>query len=178
VVVWSLSPNNRHFQARRSAQKPAPELGRVCQDRHACRSRHHVAHHGRLPHIARRVTDVYRYGADSDQGKIAADVELSASCHPKADGADRGLGGQADCAAEDIYGDDYTEQQYELTGRLPVNAEAQAFVTALEERMGSVVRCVPGFSLDVAQPTTIGLGDSFVGGFLAALVRRRTAPWT
>ena len=81
-------------------------------------------------------------------------------------------------AAEDIYGDDYTEQQYELTGRLPVHAEAQAFATALEERMGSVVRCVPGFSLDVAQPTTIGLGDSFVGGFLAALVRRRTAPWT
>jgi hypothetical protein len=76
------------------------------------------------------------------------------------------------------YGDDYTEQQYERTGHLPVHAGAQAFATTLEERMGSVVRCVPGFSLDVAQPTTIGLGDSFVGGFLAALVRRRTASWT
>jgi hypothetical protein len=76
------------------------------------------------------------------------------------------------------YGDDYTEEQYELTGRLAVHAEAQALATALEERMGSVVRCVPSFSLDVAQPTTIGLGDSFVGGFLAALVRRRTASWT
>jgi mannose-6-phosphate isomerase len=51
---------------------------------------------------------------------------------------------------------------------LPVRAEAQAVATALEEHMGSVVRCVPGFSLDVAQPTTIGLGDSFVGGFVAA----------
>jgi ADP-dependent phosphofructokinase/glucokinase len=76
------------------------------------------------------------------------------------------------------YGDDYTDQQYELTGRSPVRAESQAFATALEGRMGSVVRCVPGFSLEVAQPTTIGLGDSFVGGFLAALVRRRTASWT
>jgi ADP-dependent phosphofructokinase/glucokinase len=77
------------------------------------------------------------------------------------------------------YGDDYTDEQYEFTGSLPVRPEAQAFATELEERMGSVVRCVPGLRLDdVAQPTTIGLGDSFVGGFLAALVRRRTASWT
>ena len=33
---------------------------------------------------------------------------------------------------------------------------------------GAVVRCVPGFRLYVAEPTTGGLGDSFVGGFLAA----------
>ena len=75
------------------------------------------------------------------------------------------------------YGDDYTHRQYELTRGLPVRAEALAFATALEERMGQVVRCVPGFILDVDQPTTVGLGDSFVGGFLAALVRRRTASW-
>jgi ADP-specific Phosphofructokinase/Glucokinase conserved region len=76
------------------------------------------------------------------------------------------------------YGDDYTDRQYELTRRLPVRPEALAFATALEERMGQVVRCVPGFRLDVDQPTTVGLGDSFVGGFLAALVRRRAASWT
>jgi hypothetical protein len=76
------------------------------------------------------------------------------------------------------YGDDYTDQQYELTRSLPGRAEALAFCAALEARMGAVVRCVPGINLDVAQPTTIGLGDSFVGGFLAALVRRRTASWT
>jgi sugar/nucleoside kinase (ribokinase family) len=76
------------------------------------------------------------------------------------------------------YGDDYTDQQYKLTRGLPVRPEALAFATALEERMGAVVRCVPGFRLDVAQPTTVGLGDSFVGGFLAALVRRSTASWT
>jgi ADP-dependent phosphofructokinase/glucokinase len=45
------------------------------------------------------------------------------------------------------------------------------FAAALEDRMGGVVRCLPGFRLDVAEPTTIGLGDAFVGGFLAAVAR-------
>ena len=34
---------------------------------------------------------------------------------------------------------------------------------------GSGVRGVPAFDLDVASPTTIGLGDSFIGGMVAAL---------
>lgn len=76
------------------------------------------------------------------------------------------------------YGDDYTDEQYELTRGLPVRPAALSFATALEERMGAVVRCVPGFRLEVSQPTTVGLGDSFVGGLLASLVRRRTASWT
>jgi ADP-dependent phosphofructokinase/glucokinase len=76
------------------------------------------------------------------------------------------------------YGDDYTDEQQELTRGLPVRPEALSFATALEERMGAVVRCVPGFRLEVSQPTTVGLGDSFVGGLLASLVRRRTASWT
>jgi ADP-dependent phosphofructokinase/glucokinase len=76
------------------------------------------------------------------------------------------------------YGDDYTDEQYEVIRGLPVRPEALTFATVLEQQMGPVVRCVPGFKLEVAQPTTIGLGDSFVGGFLASLVRRRTASWT
>jgi ADP-dependent phosphofructokinase/glucokinase len=76
------------------------------------------------------------------------------------------------------YGNDYTDEQYELTRGLPVRPEALSFATALEERMGAVVRCVPGFRLEVSQPTTVGLGDSFVGGFLASLVRTRMASWT
>jgi ADP-dependent phosphofructokinase/glucokinase len=77
-----------------------------------------------------------------------------------------------------IYGDDYTDEQYELTRGLPARPEALAFASALEERMGAAVRCVPGFRLEVSQPTTVGLGDSFVGGLLASLVQRRTASWT
>ena len=39
--------------------------------------------------------------------------------------------------------------------------------------MGDSVRCVPGFALDVANPTTVGLGDTFVGGFLAATAQKQ-----
>jgi ADP-dependent phosphofructokinase/glucokinase len=35
--------------------------------------------------------------------------------------------------------------------------------------MPGQVRCLPTFILDADQPTTIGLGDTFVGGFLASL---------
>jgi ADP-dependent phosphofructokinase/glucokinase len=76
------------------------------------------------------------------------------------------------------YGDDYTDDHYELTRRLPVRPEASSLANSLERRMGAAVRCVPGLTLDVAQPTTVGLGDSFVGGFLASLVRRRAVSWT
>jgi ADP-dependent phosphofructokinase/glucokinase len=43
--------------------------------------------------------------------------------------------------------------------------------------MGEVVRCLPGFNLDVAEPTTIGLGDTFVGGFLAAVSQKNASLW-
>jgi ADP-dependent phosphofructokinase/glucokinase len=76
------------------------------------------------------------------------------------------------------YGADFTIEQSEFVRDLPVRPEAVAFANALEERMGAVVHCVPSLRLDVAQPTTIGLGDSFVGGFLATLVRRRATLWT
>ncbi|MEH1124909.1 ADP-dependent glucokinase/phosphofructokinase [Micromonospora sp. CPCC 206061] len=66
------------------------------------------------------------------------------------------------------HGDEYTDQDYELMRHRPRRPEALAFAAALEDRMGAAVRCVPGFRLDVAEPTTIGLGDAFVGGFLAA----------
>jgi ADP-dependent phosphofructokinase/glucokinase len=66
------------------------------------------------------------------------------------------------------HGDDHTGEQYEAMRRRPRRPESVAFAAALEAKMGDAVRCVPGFRLDVAQPTTIGLGDAFVGGFLAA----------
>ncbi|MCW6006429.1 ADP-dependent glucokinase/phosphofructokinase [Micromonospora sp. CPCC 205371] len=66
------------------------------------------------------------------------------------------------------HGDDYTDEQYELMRHRPRRPESVEFAAALEARMGVAVRCIPGFRLDVAEPTTIGLGDAFVGGFLAA----------
>ena len=77
--------------------------------------------------------------------------------------------GMVMASAHYCYGDDFTDEQHELIRSLPMRPGARAFATALEERMGAVVRCLPGFTLDVAHPTTVGLGDAFVGGFLAAL---------
>ena len=70
------------------------------------------------------------------------------------------------------YGDDFTEQDYrEVDNRMP-SVPGTRFASDLEDRMGHTVRCLPAFALTVASPTTIGLGDSFVGGFIAALARR------
>ena len=73
------------------------------------------------------------------------------------------------------HGDEYTDQDYELMRNGPRRTEAVEFAAALESRMGAVVRCLPGFRLDVAEPTTIGLGDAFVGGFLAAVAKGGSA---
>lgn len=69
------------------------------------------------------------------------------------------------------HGDDLTDEDVDRMRRRPRRPESVAFAAALHERMGNRVRCVPGFALDVAHPTTVGLGDTFVGGFLAALAR-------
>jgi ADP-dependent phosphofructokinase/glucokinase len=65
------------------------------------------------------------------------------------------------------HGDEYTDQDYEQMRDRHRRPESVEFAAALEGRMAGVVRCIPGFRLDVAAPTTIGLGDAFVGGFLA-----------
>ncbi|MGI5133154.1 ADP-dependent glucokinase/phosphofructokinase [Pseudonocardia sp. CA-107938] len=70
------------------------------------------------------------------------------------------------------HGDGFTDEDVERMSRRPRRPESVAFAAELHERMGDDVRCVPGFALDVAHPTTVGLGDTFVGGFLAALSRK------
>lgn len=56
--------------------------------------------------------------------------------------------------------------------------ESSAFAEALHSLLGDLVCCVPGFVLDAPDPTTVGLGDTFVGGFLTsvALTRRSDQP--
>lgn len=66
-------------------------------------------------------------------------------------------------------GDDFTAADYRAVGRFPANPAGVAFSAAIEQRLGPLVRCVPALALNPALPTTIGLGDSFVGGFIAAL---------
>jgi ADP-dependent phosphofructokinase/glucokinase len=71
-----------------------------------------------------------------------------------------------------VHGDDFTGADVELLRRQPRRTASVAFAAAIRERMGDAVTCVPGFELDVENPTTVGLGDTFVGGFLAALAAK------
>jgi ADP-dependent phosphofructokinase/glucokinase len=69
------------------------------------------------------------------------------------------------------HGDDFTGEDVDRLRRQPRRPESVAFAAALRSRLGDSVRCAPGFALDVENPTTVGLGDTFVGGFLAALAQ-------
>ncbi|WP_211268548.1 ADP-dependent glucokinase/phosphofructokinase [Actinoplanes subtropicus] len=68
------------------------------------------------------------------------------------------------------HGDDFTDEDVERLRRRPRRPESVAFAAAMRSR--AVVDCVPGFALDVENPTTVGLGDTFVGGFLAEVARK------
>jgi ADP-dependent phosphofructokinase/glucokinase len=75
-------------------------------------------------------------------------------------------------AARYCHGDHFTDEDVDRLRRQPRRPESVALAAALRERMGETVHCVPGFALGVENPTTVGLGDTFVGGFLAAVARK------
>ncbi|WZH37646.1 MAG: ADP-dependent glucokinase/phosphofructokinase [Microbacterium enclense] len=64
-------------------------------------------------------------------------------------------------------GDACTAADLDDTARLPRHAGGAAVVAAAETELGATG--VPAHVVDTARPTTIGLGDTFVGGFLAAV---------
>ena len=67
-----------------------------------------------------------------------------------------------------LYGDGFTESDYAAVARLPPSRSALAFAAGIEAELPGLVRCEAGIVLQTDNPTTVGLGDSFVGGFLAA----------
>jgi ADP-dependent phosphofructokinase/glucokinase len=70
-------------------------------------------------------------------------------------------------------GDGFTADDYAVTGAMTPSPSAQRLTAEVAGLLGPDACVVPALDLtDVAAPTTIGLGDSFVGGFLAALDRR------
>jgi ADP-dependent phosphofructokinase/glucokinase len=71
------------------------------------------------------------------------------------------------------YGDGFTVGDYEAVGRLAVHEDGAVLGQMLEARDGGSTAAVPAFVLDTATPTTIGLGDTFVGGFIEAWARDR-----
>lgn len=66
-------------------------------------------------------------------------------------------------------GDALTARDVEETRGMPQHGGGEAVVASVEQRLAGAVG-VAAFDLDVATPTTIGLGDTFVGGFLAGVV--------
>jgi ADP-dependent phosphofructokinase/glucokinase len=79
-------------------------------------------------------------------------------------------GGIAMATSRFRLGDDFTRQDYEETGRLPPEAEGAAFAAEIQAMPGGRVCCAPALQVTETKVTTVGLGDSFVGGFLPALL--------
>jgi ADP-dependent phosphofructokinase/glucokinase len=77
-------------------------------------------------------------------------------------------------AARYCHGDDVTDADVEHLRRRHRRPDSVTFARDLHERLGDRVRCIPGFDLDVRNPTTVGLGDTFVGGFLTAVARKES----
>lgn len=69
-------------------------------------------------------------------------------------------------------GDGVTSDDVEHTSSMPRHGGGEALVSAIEAALPDAVG-VAAFSLDVPTPTTVGLGDTFVGGFLAGAVRSK-----
>jgi ADP-dependent phosphofructokinase/glucokinase len=67
-------------------------------------------------------------------------------------------------------GDDFTVDDLAAVTALPVRPDGQRFAEQLSAELGEAVCCVPTRLIETDTPTTIGLGDTFVGGFLAALL--------
>jgi ADP-dependent phosphofructokinase/glucokinase len=77
--------------------------------------------------------------------------------------------GTAVAGARYVHGDAFTEADYLEALAGPGNERGAAFARRLERLLPGEVCCVPSLRLAAPTPTTVGLGDSFVGGFIAAL---------
>lgn len=67
-------------------------------------------------------------------------------------------------------GDDFTVDDLASVAALPVRPDGQRFAEQVSAELAEAVCCVPTRLIETDTPTTIGLGDTFVGGFLAALI--------
>lgn len=84
--------------------------------------------------------------------------------------------GTCTAGARYLHGDDVTEADLRaLTSNLR-RPDGEAFARAIEALLPGEVCCVPSFELSSPAPTTVGLGDCFVGGFIAPLARAFLGP--
>lgn len=64
------------------------------------------------------------------------------------------------------FGDAFSKEQYASTRDLPVPEERRMFISEIQELLGKFVCVKPVGIVSETEVTTIGLGDSFVGGFM------------
>jgi ADP-dependent phosphofructokinase/glucokinase len=86
------------------------------------------------------------------------------------------LGGVTMATTRFVHGDHFTESDYRAVAELPRQPDGDAVAAALGRRLGDRVCCVPAFLVDQPHPTVIGLGDTFVGGFIATLADTQLSP--
>ncbi|WP_460713521.1 ADP-dependent glucokinase/phosphofructokinase, partial [Nocardioides dilutus] len=75
-----------------------------------------------------------------------------------------------------VHGDHFTESDYRTMVGAPEHPGGAAVSAALDTRLGDQICCVPAFLVDHPRPTVIGLGDTFVGGFIASLATSTVVP--
>jgi ADP-dependent phosphofructokinase/glucokinase len=68
-----------------------------------------------------------------------------------------------------LFGEALSQEKYAEVSRLPLNVDGALFATEITKSGTEVIQCVPAFQLSTEKPSTIGLGDTFVGGFITAL---------
>ncbi|MCG2799149.1 MAG: ADP-dependent glucokinase/phosphofructokinase [Cellulomonas sp.] len=79
-------------------------------------------------------------------------------------------GGVVMAGARYALGDGFAPVDHARIAAGPVSAGGAAFADRLGELLGDQVCAVPALDLRVERPTTIGLGDTFMGGLVAELV--------
>lgn len=80
-------------------------------------------------------------------------------------------GGVVMASTRYVYGDGFTAADYARVEALPTSTAGTPVAVELAAIFGAGAATVPGLQLVTSTPTTIGLGDTFVGGFVAALAR-------
>ena len=93
-----------------------------------------------------------------------------------ADYADALRGGIVMASTRYLIGDGHTASDYARTGALPEQPEGAAVAVALETRFAGRLVCRAALMLETDRPSTIGLGDTFIGGFIAALAVNGARP--
>jgi len=67
------------------------------------------------------------------------------------------------------YGENLGRTQLRAVQKSPKHPDGQNFSLRLEARFSGRGICIPGYDLKVVNPTTIGLGDVFIGGLVGSI---------